>query len=456
MDNQLNYQQARQIRNRSIKDLIADELIRGKGLGGAIGGAVGLRTQARIKGIKEKFDPLNIVKFLTFGSRLGPALYGKLFGRSRKDVEYFTGRASPIGERRKKITGIPGRGEGEDTSGMKVVLNQILTFLQKSHEKDMILREKENNLRESVKLDDEKRHRDLLKALANIGFDGETATKEKQGGGFLDGIMNFIRDIFDKLKGLADIIGLLKTSIVEIAKKVGVPLVKGLLSAGRWAVGTLMAPGVAAGGTVIAGSVAVAAAAKYLQDKQIEKAAERGDKKEVSKLLLEQAYPAETLFSLPPEDQIKAKEEVDKLADDVIQAAKERNAKSAPNDVKGSAEVVKGLDTGETATLVNESTPGTTSTSSSTEEGMKNYVPRFTSPPVVVEPPKSSSVNNAIQENVSLNLSTPTSAEKNQATQDKTNVVNQKSATGQKVPVPLVRNKEETFQRMIYNSLRLV
>ena len=69
----------------------------------------------------------------------------------------------------------------------------------------------------------------------------------------------------------------------------------------------------ATGGTVIAGSVAVAAAAKYLQDKQIEKAAERGDKKEVSKLLLEQAYPAETLFSLPPEDQIKAIEDSELL-----------------------------------------------------------------------------------------------------------------------------------------------
>jgi hypothetical protein len=117
MDNQLNYQQAKSVRNRSIKDLIADELIRGKGLGGAIGGAIGLKSQARMKGIKEKFDPLNIVKFLTFGSRLGPALYGKLFGRSRKDIEYFTGRASPIGERKKKITGLSGQGEGEDTVG---------------------------------------------------------------------------------------------------------------------------------------------------------------------------------------------------------------------------------------------------------------------------------------------------------------------------------------------------
>ena len=67
MANNLNYQQARVIRGQSLKDVIADELIRGKGFGSALKGAVGLKMQARMKGIKEKFDPLNIVKFLTFG-----------------------------------------------------------------------------------------------------------------------------------------------------------------------------------------------------------------------------------------------------------------------------------------------------------------------------------------------------------------------------------------------------
>jgi hypothetical protein len=85
-----------------------------------------------------------------------------------------------INEKGKKITGLSDDDGGED-SGMKDVLNQILKFLEKSHEKDMILREKENNLRESVKLDDERRHNDLLKALSGVGGgDGETATKQKK------------------------------------------------------------------------------------------------------------------------------------------------------------------------------------------------------------------------------------------------------------------------------------
>ena len=203
MDNKLNYQQAKAVRGQSLKDVIADELVRGKGFGSAITGAIGLKTQARIKGIKEKFDPLNIVKFLTFGSRLGPALYGRLFGRSQKDIEYFAGRAKPIGRKDKKLTKDGTDGE-EDTAGMKTVLKQILTFMKKTHEQDMLLREEENNLKESNKLNDEKRHKELLKALGAVGTQQPTAkavpVKEKESG-FLQNIM---QEVEDSVQGIKD------------------------------------------------------------------------------------------------------------------------------------------------------------------------------------------------------------------------------------------------------------
>ena len=449
MDNTLNYQQARRIRERSIKDVIADELIRGKGVGSALTGAIGLKTQARMKGIKEKFDPLNIVKFLTFGSRLGPALYGKLFGRSRKDIEYFTGRASAIGEKHKKITGLPG--EGEDITGMQLALEKILKFLKKSHDRDMILREKENNLRESGKLEDERRHKELLKALGVQDIPvKEVETKEK--GGFLDGIMNIFKDIWEKIKGLADIIGVIKNTVLEIAKKIGFKAVEALSSAGRWALGTITAPGVVAGGVTLAASVAVAAAAKYLQDKQIEKAADRGDKKEVSKLLLEQAYPAETLFSLPPEDQVKAMQEVDKLADDVIEAAKQRNMEKAENQREiGSLSRRYPVNTTPTATSTpapNVNAAGNVTNVSGGENNTNLTVP-------VANEPKSSTLNNVIKQNLDLNL-TPKTIKNNQQT-GVTNVINSsQAAQHKKIPIPPVRNLEESFQRMIMSSTRVV
>ena len=213
--NELNYQQARTVRKQSLKDVIADELIRGKGLGSAITGAIGLKTQARVKGIKAKFDPLNLVKFLTFGSRLGPALYGKLFGRSQKDVEYFTGRAKPIGRGGQKLVKDEEEGD-ENTGGMKTILKQILTFLQKSHESDMTLREEENNLRESNKLDDDVRHRELLKALGARTTTEETATlveKPKEDNGFLNGLMDSIRNMF---KGISDKISSIMDNITDL------------------------------------------------------------------------------------------------------------------------------------------------------------------------------------------------------------------------------------------------
>lgn len=484
MDNQLNYRQARQIRNRSISDLIADELIRGKGIGGAIGGAVSLRTKARMKGIKEKFDLLNMVRVLTGKSRLGTAIIGKVFGRSREDIEYFAGRASAIGERKKKVTGLSGQGEGEDTSGMKTVLNQILTFLQKSHEKDMILREKENNLRESIKLDDEKRHRDLLKALANVGFDGvtETATKEKSGG-LLDGLKRMIESLKAQIQSFIedfrDIRNIL-TGINWISK----------LSWLRFALN----PYALAAMLIAAGIFAI-----YNQKKEIREAAAEGDVEKLKGFFANSTgseegdmyggmsgYNKESIKAVLEESaskgSVKAQEALDnfdKLIEETVPVKSEKvlmdeylskkgfydagngNYKSLLDSSKkptqADFDAAKEYAKSKMATPVTESSSATPVSPAPVPTPAPAAAPAPVPPPVVNTTPKSSAVNTATDTNVTLNLpAAPTSAEKNQAVENKTNVVNQKSASGLKVPMPLVRNKEETFQRMVYNSLRLV
>jgi hypothetical protein len=177
-NNKLNYQQARRIRKQGLFSTLADQLILGEGYGSAISKSISLTTQAKVKGIKEKFDPLNIAKFLTGGSRLGPAILGKLTGRSREDIENYTGRARAVKRGNKKIGALPGG--GEDTTGMSEVLGDILSQLQKSHEDDIVLREKENNLRESQSHEEERRHKDLLKALGVKVVDAPTATIVKK------------------------------------------------------------------------------------------------------------------------------------------------------------------------------------------------------------------------------------------------------------------------------------
>lgn len=469
MDNQLNYRQARQIRNRSVSDLIADEMIRGKGLGGAIGGAISLRTKARMKGIREKFDILNMVRAVTGKSRLATSIIGRLFGRSREDIEYFAGRASPIGERRKKITGLSGQGEGEDTSGMKVVLNQILTFLQKSHEKDMILREKENNLRESAKLKDDIRHTDLLKALANVGFGGtgETATKEKEGG-LLDGIMSIINGLKQQLQ-----------SIIEDFKNV-----KNFLTGINWLsklswLRFAVNPYALAAMLVAAGIFAI-----YNNNKEIREAAAEGDVEKLKGYFanstgtdadmagVDSGYNKESiraaLEASAAKGSVKAQAALENFDKLTSETAPVKSEKALMNeylqskgfyDATGKGDYKNILDSSKKPTQANfdaASAYAKSKMSTPVPEVSPSPAPAPVSPPAVNESPKSSAVNTATDTNVSLNLSTTTSAERNQAAQNRTNVINNKAATGQKVPMHMVRNKEETFQRMIYNSLRLV
>ena len=92
MNDKLTYQQARRLREQSLTSVLADQLILGEGYGSAIAKTISLKTKAKITGIKQKFDPLNIAKSLTGGSRLAPALLGRLLGRSERDMRYFAAR----------------------------------------------------------------------------------------------------------------------------------------------------------------------------------------------------------------------------------------------------------------------------------------------------------------------------------------------------------------------------
>lgn len=204
MAKELNYQQAGRIREQSIGSLFADQLIAGKGYKEGFKNVLSLKSKAVSKGIKEKFDPLNIAKVLTGGSRLGPALVGKMLGRSKKDIEYFAGRAMPIFDKISQISQMQDNGDeespkgtrgdkGDNIKGIKTVLNKILTFLNKSYDKEVTLQEKENNFKESNKLADDRRHNEMLKVLAGIsGGSGEGEKPKKK--------LDIFKSLRDKIK----------------------------------------------------------------------------------------------------------------------------------------------------------------------------------------------------------------------------------------------------------------
>ena len=87
----MDYKKAKDLRGKSFSERMAENLISGSGIGESFKKTLSEKSKARMTGIKEKFDPLNIAKALTGGSRLGPALLGKMTGRSQQDLQYFAG-----------------------------------------------------------------------------------------------------------------------------------------------------------------------------------------------------------------------------------------------------------------------------------------------------------------------------------------------------------------------------
>lgn len=166
----LTYQGAKKIREKSFGSLLAEQE---GGLGSSLKSAISLKTQAKMKGIKETFDPMNIAKKLTFGSNFAPAMVGKLMGRNKEDISHFTGaKLSPVGEK-----GSASKLESmEQSNGMLDMLFKIYTLLKETNEKNTLKDEEANNFKEEIESERNRRHQDLLNALKGLKKGGTTKT----------------------------------------------------------------------------------------------------------------------------------------------------------------------------------------------------------------------------------------------------------------------------------------
>jgi len=454
MNNKLNYQQAKRLREQSLSSVLADQLILGEGYGSAIGKAISLKTKAKITGIKQKFDPLNIAKMLTGGSRLGPAIIGKLLGRSRKDIEFFAGRARPVTTRDKRIGALPGG--GEDTTGMSAVLNDILAFLQKSHERDMILREKENNLREGEKHEDERRHKKLLKALDKVGFG--TASKVKpEGSGLFDSILEtlkkMIAETIEKVKGMIDsaIEGfkwLKETSLFKWLAGLASPFA--LIAAISAAIfgGTAMLQNAELQRLKDLGGDEALALGEQRQQQELQGA---GDISGVGAAIMnakEDTAGDKIIKAIAKKqgvvEQIMNEQGFTKIGVDKNGAFEFKNKEGkAP-----SPELLKAAYNEADLRLKSGATPTTNSTPPTSAP--------TTPPPPAPQAPTSAAVSSMSAENQNLNIQASTKSPTSTTTN--TNVVNKNTINKPKprAPIIAVRNTEPTFMQAIYNSTRVV
>jgi GH24 family phage-related lysozyme (muramidase) len=157
----MEYQKAKTIRGKSFGELLTDNLISGGGIAGSIKKTLSERSKARMMGIKETFDPLNIAKALTGGSRLGPALLGKMLGRSQQDLEYFAGDPKKQKLNQKATTGLSGKDLEESIES----LGRIYDLLKQDRDNKLKQRQKKQNFEESLESQEELRNQELIKAL---------------------------------------------------------------------------------------------------------------------------------------------------------------------------------------------------------------------------------------------------------------------------------------------------
>jgi hypothetical protein len=150
----------------------------------------------------KKISPQTQTTVLELTGKFGPqGLISKLFGSSRenKDME-FTGKAKVV-KGKDTASKIKPLQQGNDLLDM---LLKIYTFLQKNFDEDKLSREKENNFKEEELIEAQKRHEKLLAALENLKKNlipkEVTAVPEKTDNGpsIFDSLLN---KLYEKLFG---------------------------------------------------------------------------------------------------------------------------------------------------------------------------------------------------------------------------------------------------------------
>ena len=205
----MDYQQADKIRGKSFASLMTEKLAEGGGIGGSLRATVSERSQARMKGIKEKFDILNIAKMMTGGSNLAPAILGRILGRSTRDIKYFTGIKD-----KKTASKLGPTGDGVSPEMMNI-LGKIYDFLKETNDEDRLKKQSESQFAEEKELERMRRHKELMQAITGKPYTQKivTATKldEEDDGSFLDKFLRMLgigKNTWKNLKFALGVLGL--------------------------------------------------------------------------------------------------------------------------------------------------------------------------------------------------------------------------------------------------------
>ena len=204
------YDKAAETRKKSISELATEKLLSGDSIGKSLKGGIGDKMKAVKMGIKEKFDPLNIVKTLTFGSKFATAVAGKKMGRTNEDIEHFTGVKAPAPqvqeepEEQQTATKVKGGGRGSMAKTNSILENIYQLMVKRFDESAKVEEVKKNFDEEHAKEDEkdkDKKQKEIVEALKGInGKKGPDKKEEKEG------IFSKILGFFGKFLGMGAVI----------------------------------------------------------------------------------------------------------------------------------------------------------------------------------------------------------------------------------------------------------
>jgi len=161
------YKKAKETRSKSIGDLIAENVVGGKGVGSSIGGAILDKTKANAIGLKESLSPMGIAK--SIGGNAGAALFGRLTGQDQDTLEHFTER-----DKDKKIVG------AKDMATPEKLLGEIYKIMQEDREDVLTFRKHEKTQKEDDAKQEQLWHSQLIAVLSHRKEEPEKKAEEKK------------------------------------------------------------------------------------------------------------------------------------------------------------------------------------------------------------------------------------------------------------------------------------
>ena len=232
----MDYETARRVRGRSVKELTIQNIANGGSIFGSYKTAIGSKFKEKATRLQEKFDPLNWVNMIN--SPLTTAIVGRLFGRKSSTIRYYLNK-----QKRNKNPNYTKVGPGRTTK-LRVgdssadILAKMFNLMQKEHDENLKRWELESEHSQQRKDEEEKQHQELLKAIAGMGHvstkDNEDAEKKKS-----KSLKEKLEDLFKDIMKPIEAIGEFFKDVFKFVENIFLNIGKGIIEIGKGLFGIL-------------------------------------------------------------------------------------------------------------------------------------------------------------------------------------------------------------------------